>query len=373
MKSVPLLPKTATVSGTLLTPEEQGTVPKIDANESRTILITGGAGFIGSNFVRYMYEKYPNYRLIVLDALTYAGDIDYFGNIAQDERFQFHYGDVRNRELVDRLVAQSNIVVHFAAESHVSRSIADTASCVSTDVLGTDTVASCVVKYKAQIDRFIHISTSEVYGTAHEELMDEEHPLNPCSPYAGAKAGADRLICSYYLTYRIPAVIVRPFNNYGPHQHLEKLVPRLITSAILGEPMPIHGDGSAARDWLFVEDHCRGLDAILHAPLNLVAGEVFNIGTGREATVLEMATMIAEKMNYDARNFKFLHDRPGQVDLHRANVTKIERLLGYRAGTSLSEGLDKTIAWYQNNRHIWQRQLWLRQIEIETPSGKIMH
>ncbi|MBV8153522.1 MAG: GDP-mannose 4,6-dehydratase [Candidatus Eremiobacteraeota bacterium] len=339
----------------------------------KTLLVTGGAGFIGSNFVRYMYERYPNYRVIVLDALTYAGDIDYFGNIALDERFAFHYGDVRNRELVDKLVAQSNVVVHFAAESHVSRSIADTASCVSTDVLGTDTVASCVVKHKAHIDRFIHISTSEVYGTAHEQYMDESHPLNPCSPYAGAKAGADRLICSYFLTYDLPVVIVRPFNNYGPHQHLEKLIPRLITSAILGERMPIHGDGSACRDWLFVEDHCAGLDAILHAPVEKVAGEVFNLGTGREASILDIATLIADKMNYDKSRFSFMTNRPGQVDLHRANVEKAAQVLGFRASTPLSDGLDKTIAWYVNNRNIWQRQLWLRHIEIETPAGKILH
>ena len=358
---------------TTILPNEQIDGGEPNLQPSRTILVTGGAGFIGSNFVRHMYERYPNYRLVVLDALTYAGDVDYFRNMRLDERFQFHYGDVRNRDLMDRLVAQSDVVVHFAAESHVARSIADTASCVSTDVVGTDTVASCVVAHKDKIDRFIHISTSEVYGTALAATMDEDHPLNPCSPYAGAKAGADRLICSYYLTYDIPAVIVRPFNNYGPHQHLEKLVPRLITSVILDEPMPIHGDGSAARDWLFVKDNCRAIDALVHAPLDRVAGEVFNIGTGKATSVLEIATMIAKKMNYDTSRFNFLTNRPGQVDMHLANVDKIARVLGVQATTSLSDGLDSTIAWYLENRDIWERQLWLRHIEIETPSGRIMH
>nr|MDQ6931190.1 GDP-mannose 4,6-dehydratase [Candidatus Eremiobacteraeota bacterium] len=353
----------------LITPALHTNGQSHEKRPEKTVLVTGGAGFIGSNFVKYLYNKYPTYRILVVDALTYAGNLDYFGAMRQNGRFAFHYGDIRNRELMDRLIGQSNIVVHFAAESHVSRSIADTASCVSTDVVGTDIVASCVVKHKANIERFIHISTSEVYGTAHDDTMSEEHPLNPCSPYAGAKAGADRLICSYFLTYDLPVTIVRPFNNYGPHQHLEKLVPRLITSVLLGEPMPIHGDGSARRDWLYVEDHCRGLDAILHAPLDKVAGEVFNIGTGKDASILEIAAMIASKMNSDPGKVRLVENRPGQVDLHRANVNKIFDLLGYRATTSLSEGLDKTIAWYDDNRAIWERQIWLREIEIETAGG----
>lgn len=344
----------------------------VDSTPSTTILVTGGAGFIGSNFVNYLYHRYPSYRIVVVDALTYAGNLDYFGAIRQNGRFQFHYGDIRNRDLMDRLVGDADIVVHFAAESHVSRSIADTASCVSTDVVGTDTVASCVVKHRSRIKRFVHISTSEVYGTAVGMSMDENHPLNPCSPYAGAKAGADRLVSSYILTYDIPAVIVRPFNNYGPHQHLEKLVPRLITSCILDEPMPIHGDGSAARDWLFVEDHCRALDLIVHAPLEKVAGEVFNIGTGQAGSVAEIASIIARQMGKPEKT-SFLPNRPGQVQLHRANVDKIARVLGFKAETSLEQGLRKTIDWYVANRNIWQRQLWLRQIEIEVAGGKILH
>ena len=346
---------------------ENGALPE------KTILVTGGAGFIGSNFVNHMYRRYPSYRLVVVDALTYAGNLDYFGSIRQNGRFAFHYGDIRNRDLMDRLVAEADMVVHFAAESHVSRSIADTASCVSTDVVGTDTVASCVVKHKARIERFIHISTSEVYGTAQGTTMSEDHPLNPCSPYAGAKAGADRLVSSYFLTYGIPAIIVRPFNNYGPHQHLEKLVPRLITSCVLGEPMPIHGDGSAARDWLYVEDNCRAIDMLLHAPLDRVAGEVFNIGTGRAGSIAEIAEIVAREMGCDSQARIFLQNRPGQVQLHCADVQKIADVVGFRARTTLEDGLKNTIAWYVENRHIWQRQLWLRNIEIEVSGGKIVH
>ena len=212
----------------------------------KTILVTGGAGFIGSNFVRYLYEKYPEYRLVVLDALTYAGNVRNLPvdiNDGSNDRLAFWYGNVRNGELVDTLVSEADVVMHFAAESHVTRSIYDNLLFFETDVLGTQAVANAVLKYRHRVERFIHISTSEVYGTASTEKMDESHQLCPLSPYASAKCGADRLVYSYWQTYKIPAVIVRPFNNYGPYQHLEKVVPRFITSCLLGEPLTVHGDG----------------------------------------------------------------------------------------------------------------------------------
>src|SRR5262249_2748795 len=226
----------------------------------KTLLITGGAGFIGSNFVRYIYNKHPVYKIIVLDALTYAASINNLPeNSFNSERFEFWYGNVLNADLVDSLVRRSDIVLHFAAESHVTRSIFDNRHFFETDVIGTQVVANSVLDYRDQIELFVHISTSEVYGTAMSKLMDEDHPLNPMSPYAAAKCGADRLVYSYWKTYQIPAVIVRPFNNFGPYQHLEKVVPRFITSCILGEPLTVHGDGSARRDFLFVQDHCKAL------------------------------------------------------------------------------------------------------------------
>src|SRR5947209_3547530 len=197
----------------------------------RRILITGGAGFIGSNFVRYILNTYPDYTVTVLDALTYAGNLDNFDDrTKEDPRFIFWQGNVQNGEMVSELVAQCDAVVHFAAETHVARSIYDNTTFFQTDVLGTQVIANAVLKHK--IERFIHISTSEVYGSAEYDPMDELHPLLPTTPYAGAKCGADRLVYSYYVTYGIPAVILRPFNNYGPHQHLEKVVPRFITSAL---------------------------------------------------------------------------------------------------------------------------------------------
>src|SRR6266851_903829 len=245
----------------------------------KTILVTGGAGFIGSNFARHLYRKYPEYRILVVDALTYAGSVANLPEGAQQSgRYEFWYGDVRNGE-----------------------------------------------------------------------QMDEEHPLNPQSPYASAKCGADRLVYSYWATYRIPAVIVRPFNNYGPYQHLEKVVPRFITSCLLHEAITVHGDGSAARDWLFVTDHCEALDRVLHADREDVVGEVINVGTERHISVLEVARAVREAMNPTNGRIEFVDDRPGQVFRHTCDASKAKRLLGWQPCTTFEQGLERTIQWYRDN------------------------
>ncbi len=336
----------------------------------KTILVTGGAGFIGSNFVRYLFDKYPEYRLLVVDALTYAGSVE---NLPKDgyesDRYEFWYGDVRNGELMDALVAQSDVVVHMAAESHVTRSIYDNKLFFETDVLGTQAVANAVTKFRDRVQLFVHISTSEVYGSAETATMDEEHPLNPRSPYASAKAGADRLVYSYWATYGIPALIVRPFNNYGPNQHLEKLIPRFVTSCILGEPLRVHGDGSAARDFLHVGDHCRALDLLLHAPREKVVGHVFNLGSGVHRTILEVAHAVREAMGCDVP-LEFIGDRPGQVFRHTCNAAKFQRLLGWSPKMSFEEGLRDTARWYRENESWWRPQMWMRHIPIMTAAGK---
>lgn len=337
----------------------------------KTILVTGGAGFIGSNFVRHVLGRYPEYKVIVLDALTYAGSIENLPLLEPDnERFTFWYGNVRNGELMDTLVSQSDIVVHFAAETHVTRSIYDNFTFFETDVLGTQTVANAVLKYSDRIDKFIHISTSEVYGSARAELMDEEHPLMPTSPYASAKAGADRLVYSYYVTYGLPAVIVRPFNNFGPHQHLEKVLPRFITSCILNEPLRVHGDGNASRDFVYVSDVCRAIDMLMHADTEKIKGEVFNIATGIHRTIFTVAKDVARLMGTDESLIKFVEDRPGQVTRHTGDYRKIKRTLGWEPEITWQEGLEKTIQWYKDNRGWWEKQLWMRIVPIVTKSGK---
>lgn len=338
----------------------------------KTILVTGGAGFIGSNFIEFIMQKYPDYKILMLDALTYAGDIE---NISPDfrnsRRFEFWYGDVNNLDLVSDLVGKSDIVIHFAAETHVARSLYSHRVFFTTDVLGTQSVANAVLKHSSRIERFIHISTSEVYGTAMAEPMDEQHPLNPSTPYAAAKTGADRLVYSYIIAYDLPGIIVRPFNNYGPRQHLEKVIPRFITSCILDEPLTIHGDGSAARDWIYAEDTARAIDSIMQAPVGNVRGEVFNIGLGHAISVIDIAKTISAIFGV-TENFEFIHERFGQVQKHISSTEKAESVLGFKPHMSFEDGLKKTIRWYQENRLLWEKQIPLRRVPVKTKDGTLV-
>jgi len=228
-----------------------------------------------------------------------------------------------------------------------------------------------VLKYKNQVERFIHISTSEVYGTAHGEKMGEGDPLMPMSPYAAAKAGADRLVYSYWATYELPFVIIRPFNNYGPYQHLEKAVPRFITSCILDESIRVHGDGSAARDFVFVEDTCQAIDRVMHADIEKVKGEVFNVASEHHRSILSIAQDVIKAMGKDESSLiKFVGDRPGQVFRHTGDISKINQTLGWAPTVSWEEGLERTIEWYRQNRSWWEKQLWMRAVPIITRSGK---
>ncbi len=336
----------------------------------KTVLITGGAGFIGSNFVRYLYDRYPQYQLLVLDALTYAGSVTNLpGGGLNSSRFEFWYGNVLNADLVDMLVSRSDIVLHFAAESHVTRSIFDNRLFFETDVLGTQVVSNSVLRHRDRVERFVHISTSEVYGSAIAEDMDEDHPLNPMSPYAAAKCGADRLVYSYQQTYQLPAIIVRPFNNFGPYQHLEKVVPRFITSCILGEPLTVHGDGSARRDFLHVDDHCTALDRLIHTDRERVIGQVINLGTRQDHSVLEIAVAIRRLMDNPKSEVAFVGNRPGQVFRHTCNANKAKKLLDWQSNISFEEGLRKTIDWYKSNQDWWLPQRWMRQIPIVLADG----
>lgn len=352
---------------------------KKGTKDPKAILITGGAGFVASNVLRYLWDRYPTAKFHVLDALTYAGDIRNIPDeIHKSARFKFWYGDIRNVKLVDDLVSRCDVVLHFAAETHVARSIYDDIKFFETDVLGTQAIAHAVLHHKKVVKRFVHISTSEVYGSARgNKKMDETHPLEPQSPYAAAKAGADRLVYSYITTYGIPAVIIRPFNLYGPNQHLEKLIPRFITSVLLEEPMTIHGTGTSERDFTYASDLASAIALVIEAPDDLVVGEVFNVGNDRASSVLEIANIIKrvlpprlEKKPTFTDYTMNIGDRPGQVFRHISDTSKIRKVLAWKPEVPLEKGIEMTIDWYMANRPWWEGKIWMRHVEIVTPDGK---
>ena len=316
------------------------------------VLVTGGAGFISSNFIRHLLRATP-YEVVSLDALTYAGNLENLADVMSHERLSFVHGDVRDADLVRDVVSEVDVIVNAAAESHVEKSIADGASeFVTTNVEGTQILLDAV--RETPVERFILISSSEVYGTAERAPMDEEHPLNPRSPYAATKAGADRLAYSYFVTYGLPIVIVRPFNNYGPRQHPEKVIPRFVTQALSDEPLTIHGDGHASRDWLYVDDDAEAIESIIATPVEDVAGEVLNVATGVDITVGEIAELVLALLGKPSTLAEHVPERPGQVDRHIGSTEKIRRLCGWSARTSFEEGLARTVAWYRQNEAWWR-------------------
>jgi dTDP-glucose 4,6-dehydratase len=322
---------------------------------SKRVLVTGGAGFISSNLIRHLLEATPH-EVVCIDALTYAGNLENLADVMSHPRLAFVHGDIRDSGLVRELVEGVDVIVNAAAESHVEKSIEDGASeFVTTNVEGTQILLDAI--RQTPLERFILVSSSEVYGTADYAPMDEEHPLNPRSPYAATKAGADRLAYSYYVTYGLPIVIVRPFNNYGPRQHPEKVVPRFITQALADEPLTIHGDGHASRDWLYVGDDAEAIEAIVEAPIDDIAGEVLNIATGIDISVADIAGLVLEVLGKPADLVRYVDERPGQVDRHIGSTDKTTKLVGWKAQTSFTEGLERTVAWYRENEAWWRAVL----------------
>jgi dTDP-glucose 4,6-dehydratase len=318
----------------------------------KRVLVTGGAGFISSNFVRHLL-KATRHEVVSLDALTYAGNIENLADVISHERLSFVHGDIRDEELVRDLVEGVDVIVNAAAESHVEKSIRQGGGeFVQTNVEGTRILLDAI--RELPVERFILVSSSEVYGTAEYAPMDEQHPLNPRSPYAATKAGADRLAYSYHVTYGLPIVIVRPFNNYGPRQHPEKAVPRFVTQALSDEPLTVHGDGHASRDWLYVDDDAEAIEAAIEAPLEVVVGEVINLATGVDISISEVADLVLDAVGKPPSLKEHLPERPGQVDRHIGSTEKAERLLGWRARTSFAEGLERTVAWYRENEAWWR-------------------
>jgi len=321
----------------------------------KRILVTGGAGFISSNMIRYLLHE-TSHDVVTMDALTYAGNMANLADVTDHERLRFIHGDIRDLADVTAALDGVDVIVNAAAESHVSKSIAEGgAEFVTTNVVGTQVLMDAMRNHP--IERFILISSSEVYGTAETEPMSEEHPLNPRSPYAGTKAGGDRLAYSYYCTYDLPITVIRPFNNYGPFQHPEKVIPRFIIQALCDRPLTIHGDGHASRDWLHVFDTAEAITAACEAPLERIVGETINVATGIDETVEQIADMILDMLGKPASLKRHIEDRAGQVDRHIGSTDKAERLLGWRSQIPFAEGLERTIRWYSENPEWWQAVL----------------
>jgi len=316
------------------------------------ILVTGGAGFIGSNFVRYMLEVHPDYEVVNLDLLTYAGNLENLADLEGRENYRFVRGDIADSGLLDRLFAEGvDGVVNFAAESHVDRSIEDPGHFLTTNIVGTQALLEAARRFR--VNRFLQISTDEVYGSLEGEgAFTEESPLAPNSPYSASKAAADLLCRAYWKTYDLPVVVTRCSNNYGPYQFPEKLIPLFITNALADEPLPVYGDGLYVRDWIYVRDHCSALDRVLHDGR---AGEIYNIGADTERTNLEITQTILKKLGKDADLVRHVKDRPGHDRRYAINSSKVQRELGWRPATPFQDGMSHTIEWYIRHEPWWKK------------------
>jgi dTDP-glucose 4,6-dehydratase len=310
------------------------------------VLVTGGAGFIGSNFVRDLLNN-TNWAVINLDRLTYAGNLNNIKDLRGEKRHKFVKGDIRNRKLVDSLVRKVDAVVNFAAESHVDRSIKTPRVFVETNVLGTQVLLEACRRFRV---RFEQISTDEVYGSRAEGSFSETDLLNPSSPYSASKAAADLLVNAYYTTYELDVTVTRSTNNYGPNQHPEKLVPRLITNALRGKPLPIYGSGKNVRDWIFVEDNCRAIQFVLEKGEK---GQIYNIAGNNERENIEIAARILRRLSLPETMIEYVPDRPGHDFRYSLDCRKIHRL-GWRPQVPFEEGLQKTIDWYRSNDWWWR-------------------
>jgi dTDP-glucose 4,6-dehydratase len=320
------------------------------------LVVTGGAGFIGSNFIRYVLAQHPQDSILNLDKLTYSGNLQTLRDVEKDERYTFVRGDIGDRRKVQEILSGGfEGIVHFAAETHVDRSILEGSAFVKTNVLGTQCLLDAA--RQAGIKRFVLVSTDEVYGSASSgEKFTEESPLAPNSPYAASKAGADLLARAHFRTFRFPVIITRCTNNYGPYQYPEKFIPLMLTRALSGQSIPVYGDGLQVRDWIWVKDHCAGLDAVLRKGRE---GEIYNLGAGNEWPNLEIARQILRLVGKPESLLTFVQDRPGHDRRYALDCAKANRELGWAPETALEEGLKQTADWYSSNsdwvRHVAAR------------------
>jgi len=317
----------------------------------QNILIAGGAGFIGSNFVRYILNKYPDYKVVVYDKLTYAGNLDNLRDVAGDPRYAFVQGDICDAEKVDEVMREHEIdaLVNLAAETHVDRSLMEAGSFIQTDVFGTYILLEAARKY--QVERYHQVSTDEVYGQILEGSSLETDPLLTRSPYAASKAGGDLMCHAYFVSFDVPATITRGSNNIGPYQYPEKVIPLFVTNAIDDLPLPLYGDGRQMRDYQYVSDHCEGIDVVLHRGQ---PGEIYNLGTEVETFNVVMARMILKLLGKPESLIQHVRDRPGHDRRYSINCDKI-KALGWRSHHTFEEALEKTVQWYVDNEWWWRK------------------
>lgn len=322
---------------------------------SMTIIVTGGAGFIGGNFVHYLLKKYPDYRIVCVDCLTYAGNMETLAPVMQNPNFRFVKVDITDRENIFKLFEEEhpNMVVNFAAESHVDRSIENPGVFLNTNIMGTQTLLDACRKYG--IDRYHQVSTDEVYGDLPLDRPDlfftETTSLHTSSPYSASKAGADLLVQAYNRTFKVPTTISRCSNNYGPYHFPEKLIPLMIANALNDKPLPVYGEGINVRDWLYVEDHCAAIDLIIHKGL---VGEVYNVGGHNEMRNIDIVKLILKHLDKPESLITYVKDRAGHDMRYAIDPTKIHTALGWLPATKFADGIQKTIQWYLDNRGWWE-------------------
>jgi dTDP-glucose 4,6-dehydratase len=317
------------------------------------ILVTGGAGFIGSNFVLYMLAKFPDCQIVNLDKLTYAGNLENLRSVEKDRRYTFVHGDICDAELVRSLLRDRDIhvVVHFAAESHVDRSILGASEFVRTNVMGTTVLLEAAKDHP--LLKFVHVSTDEVYGSLGSEgKFSETSSLHPNSPYAASKASADMIALAYQHTFNLPVVVTRCSNSYGPYQFPEKLIPLMIANAMNDKPLPVYGDGGNVRDWIHVNDHCAAIDAVIQKG---VPGQVYNVGGDSERKNIDVVKLILKSLGKPESLIAYVKDRPGHDRRYAIDARKIERELGWHPTVSFEKGIESTISWYRENAAWWQR------------------
>jgi dTDP-glucose 4,6-dehydratase len=349
---------------------------------NRHILITGGAGFIGSNFVHHWCNNYPDDQVVVLDALTYAGNLNNLTSLKDNKNFRFVQGNICDRPLIDQILSESKIdtIAHFAAESHVDRSILGPEAFIQTNIIGTFTLLEAFRKHYPTLEKglFLHVSTDEVYGSLNPEdaAFTETTPYAPNSPYSASKASSDHLVRAYFHTYKLPTIITNCSNNYGPYHFPEKLIPLMCINILLGKPLPVYGDGQNVRDWLYVLDHCQALDTVINLGK---AGETYNVGGNNEVKNIDLVNMLCDLMDElepnlpvkPAKNLiTFVKDRPGHDRRYAINSSKLQKELGWNPTVTVAEGLRETVKWYLNNRSWWEVLL---SEEYQTYYQKIYH